>query len=137
MAETSRSGGASYVDARLRVLPGSRGGRVPVPSSLEPSRGIPGNGATNRGGIRRELGGGLYFNYAFTAVWIADALWWWRAGLDGYRARSRWVTGAVHLFFGFMFFNATVVFGSAFMRWFGVASMLILAVTAASRSRLR
>jgi hypothetical protein len=31
-------------------------------------------------------GGGLYFNYAFTIVWIADALWWWRIGLDGYRA---------------------------------------------------
>ena len=80
-------------------------------------------------------GGGLYFNYVFTAVWVADAVWWWRSGLDGYRARPRWVTGAVHGFFGFMFFNAAVVFGSNFMRWFGVASMLILVVIAASRHR--
>jgi hypothetical protein len=80
-------------------------------------------------------GGGLYFNYAFTLIWIADVFWWWRTGLDGYRARPRWVTGTVHSFFGFMFFNATVVFGSGFMRWFGVASMLILAVVAASLTR--
>ena len=81
-------------------------------------------------------GGGLYFNYAFTIVWIADAYWWWRAGLTGYRARRRWVALGVNLFFAFMFFNATVVFGSPFMRWFGVAAMLILAVVAASRSRI-
>jgi hypothetical protein len=82
-------------------------------------------------------GGGLYFNYIFTVVWIADAFWWWRAGLVEYRARPRWVTGAVHSFFGFMFFNAVIVFGSALMRWFGVASMLVLAAIALSRPRPR
>jgi len=80
-------------------------------------------------------GVGLYFNYAFTLVWIADVVWWWRAGLDGYRARPRSITVAIQLFFAFMFFNATVVFGSPFMRWFGIASVLILAVVAASRLR--
>jgi hypothetical protein len=80
-------------------------------------------------------GGGLYFNYALTVIWVADAFWWWRTGLDGYRARSAWVTGGVHAFFGFMFFNAAVVFGSSFMQWFGLASILILAVTAGSRFR--
>ena len=80
-------------------------------------------------------GGGLYFNYAFTAVWIIDAVWWWRSGLKGYRVRSRWVTGVVQAFFGFMFFNATIVFGSNFMQWFGVASILILAAVSASRYR--
>ena len=80
-------------------------------------------------------GGGLYFNYAFTILWIADAVWWWRAGLDGYRDRAKWVATPVQLFFAFMFFNATIVFGGRFMQWFGVASMLVLAVVAASRSR--
>jgi len=80
-------------------------------------------------------GGGLYFNYVFTILWIADTVWWWRSGVGGYRARPGWVTGGVHWFFGFMFFNAAVVFGSNFMRWFGLASMLILTVTAASRFR--
>ncbi|HWZ31462.1 MAG TPA: hypothetical protein VNX18_09030 [Bryobacteraceae bacterium] len=75
-------------------------------------------------------GGGLYFNYVFTVVWIADVWWLWRNG-----ARPPWMTVAIHTFFGFMFFNATVVFGSGFMRWFGVASMLVLAVIAASRLR--
>ena len=84
-----------------------------------------------------DWGGGLYFNYLFTAVWIADAFWWWRSGLAGYRSRSAWVTVAVHSFFGFMFFNAAVVFGSGFMRCFGIASMLILTVIAASRTRPR
>ena len=79
-------------------------------------------------------GGGLYFNYAFTVIWVADEFWWWRSGLDGYRGRPHWVTVAVHSFLGFMFFNATVVFGSGFVRLFAVASMLILAVGAAGRT---
>jgi hypothetical protein len=78
------------------------------------------------------LGGGLYVNYAFTVVSIADVLWWWQTGLDGYRGHPRWMAGVVHWFFGFMFFNAAVVFGSGFMRWIGIASMLILVVIAAS-----
>jgi hypothetical protein len=41
------------------------------------------------------------------------------------------VTVTVYSFFGFMFFDATVVFGSGFVRWFAAASMLILAVAAA------
>lgn len=75
-------------------------------------------------------GGGLYFNYAFTVLWVADVVWWWKSGLKGYRARPAWLSGAVQLFFGFMFFNSTVVFGSGFVRWFGLASMLVLAVIA-------
>ncbi len=79
-------------------------------------------------------GGGLYFNYVFTVIWTADVFWWWRSGLDGYRHRPRWVTVSVHSFFGFMFFNATVVFGSGFVRCFAVAEMLILAVAAVART---
>src|SRR5262245_37630085 len=43
-------------------------------------------------------GGGLYFNYVFTIIWIADAIWWWR-GLRLYRTRAPWITSAVHVFF--------------------------------------
>jgi hypothetical protein len=71
-------------------------------------------------------GGGLYFNYLFTAVWIADAGWWW-LGRAAYRQRPSWITIAVHGFLGFMFFNATVVFASGFVRWFGIAATLALA----------
>src|SRR5262245_61035199 len=56
-------------------------------------------------------GGGLYVNYVFAACWIADVAWWWR-GLDSYRRRPRILSAAWQGFLIFMFFNATVVFGS-------------------------
>src|SRR5579862_2549129 len=27
-----------------------------------------------------DWGGGLYLNYAFTLVWLADVVWWWTVG---------------------------------------------------------
>ena len=36
--------------------------------------------------FRIRWGGGLYFNYVFTAVWAADVLWMW-AKPEAYRAR--------------------------------------------------
>ena len=60
-------------------------------------------------------GGGLYFNYVFTILWIAQAIWWWR---------SR----ALQWFFAFMFFNATIVFGSWLMRVLGLVSIVALVV---------
>ena len=67
-------------------------------------------------------GGGVYFNYLLAVLWILEAIRW---------TRSR----ALHAFFAFMFFNATIVFGSPFARWLGAASLLVIAVVAASRSR--
>ena len=52
-------------------------------------------------------GGGLYFNYVFTAVWVADVIWWWR-GIETYRRRPRAITIAVHTFMAFMFLNAVL-----------------------------
>ena len=74
-------------------------------------------------------GGGLYFNYAFTVLWIFDAAWWWR-GLSVYRARTRAITLAIHWFFAFMFFNATVVFAAGAIRWVGIAATAGLSVLA-------
>ena len=56
-------------------------------------------------------GGGLYFNYVFTAVWIFDVIWLWRSA-DSYSGRPRWITAAIQSFMAFMFFNAVVVFVS-------------------------
>jgi hypothetical protein len=67
-------------------------------------------------------GGGLYFNYAFTALWAADVLWMW-ASAASYRSRPRWAGAAVHAFLAFMFFNATVVFASGWVRWLGLAAL--------------
>ena len=77
-----------------------------------------------------ESGAGLYFNYAFTAVWLADVVWLWRGSSgnngDTYRTRPRWISIAVHAFMAFMFFNATVVFASGWVRWLGAAATAIL-----------
>lgn len=67
-------------------------------------------------------GGGLYFNYALLAAWVADAAWWWRRGLAAYRARPRALVFAWQAFLFFMFFNAAVVFVSGAARWAGLVA---------------
>jgi hypothetical protein len=72
-------------------------------------------------------GGGLYFNYVFTAVWTIDVLWmWWRA--ESYRHRPGWIKVGFHSFLAFMFLNATVVFASGAVRWLAVTAALALGV---------
>jgi hypothetical protein len=72
-----------------------------------------------------EWGGGLYFNYLFSLVWLADTVWLWKS-LDTYHHRPSWVGTAIHAFLAFMFFNATVIFASGFSRWLGVAATTAL-----------
>ncbi len=67
-------------------------------------------------------GAGLWLNYLFTAVWTADALWWWMDA-RGYGQRPRWITLSVHAFLAFMFFNGAVVFAEGFSRWVGLAAI--------------
>lgn len=82
-------------------------------------------------------GGGLYLNYLFTLAWAADAAWWWRAGLDRYRSRPRWIDVVLHAFMLFMAFNATVVFERGPVRWAGVAISAALGAAALARLRGR
>lgn len=70
-------------------------------------------------------GGGLYFNYLFTVVWVADAAWWWAQPLR-YQNRPRWIRAMVHTFLAFMFFNGAVVFATGFSRWVGAAATPLL-----------
>ncbi|HMV46624.1 MAG TPA: hypothetical protein PLD20_12255 [Blastocatellia bacterium] len=70
-------------------------------------------------------GGGLFINYAFLALWMADVVWWWR-GLEPYRRRHWLITAAWHGLFVFMFFNATVVFKTGWVRWLGAALCAML-----------
>jgi hypothetical protein len=70
-------------------------------------------------------GGGIYFNYIFTILWVMDVIWWW-SGLACYRNRPRWMHATVHTFFAFMFFNATVVFAAGPVRWLGLAATATL-----------
>lgn len=64
-------------------------------------------------------GGGVYINYALALFWFGDALcWWWRGRDDSEPSRKRyWITHAV---FGFLMFNATVVFGPAYWKAIGL-----------------
>jgi hypothetical protein len=69
-------------------------------------------------------GWGVYVNYLFFAVWLADA-WWWRAA-PAY-ARSRAVTWSLRAFYAIIIFNAAVVFAGGVRRIMGVLIMSWLA----------
>lgn len=80
----------------------------------------------------RQTGGygdGVYVNYAFALVWLADVIWLCVA-FDSYFARPRWLSWSVHLFLAFVVINAAVVFGGigSQVRFVGWALLLACAV---------
>jgi hypothetical protein len=81
-------------------------------------------------------GGGVYFNYVFTAVWVIDVLWWWSAPRS-HQLRSRITTYALHGFVLFMWFNGTVVFGHGVARWVGVGAFVLLGIQWVQRRKKR
>ena len=82
-----------------------------------------------------DSGWGVYVNYLFAAVWIADAAWWW-VGETTRARRPRWLSVAVHAFLFFIVFNATIVFGGLAARTFG-AIVCLSVVTVWVRQRVR
>jgi hypothetical protein len=72
------------------------------------------------------VGEGIYASYLFTALWAADAAYWW---LDpkGRAARSAWLGWALHCFMLFIAFNGTVIFESGPIRWVSLAAFAALA----------
>lgn len=81
-------------------------------------------------------GAGIWVNYLFTLVWVADVSWWW-ASPASHRRRPTAVTAAIHGFLAFTFFNATVVFATGFSRWFGIAATAgLVGVFVRSRRRM-
>lgn len=73
-------------------------------------------------------GGGLYLNYLFAAVWLADVAWCWLAPAS-YLRRSALIGIGGQSFFLFMIVNGTIVFGHGAVRVLGV---LICAALAAA-----
>jgi hypothetical protein len=68
-----------------------------------------------------DWGGGLYVNYAFLVLWLADTTGWWlRPGWQQNR-RYYWTVQGL---FAFIVFNATAVFGPAF--WNGIVLLAIV-----------
>ncbi|MGH7555503.1 MAG: hypothetical protein ACREMQ_21090 [Longimicrobiales bacterium] len=75
--------------------------------------------------------GGIYVNYVFLALWLADACWWWLAPASR-ASRSPRIEMARLALFTFMFLNGAVVFASGVGRLVGIASVafVFLASTA-------
>lgn len=73
-------------------------------------------------------GGGIFVNYAFVSIWVADAAWRW-ADPASYRARPRAVSHGLRALFVFIFLNGAIVFADGVMRIVGIAS--VAAVVAA------
>lgn len=80
-------------------------------------------------------GGGLYFNYAFLALWAADTLWWW-LNPASYLRRPLWVEVLIQGYLAFIAINATIVFGSGSVRWTSAVVMILLAAFARRRASI-
>lgn len=55
--------------------------------------------------------GGIFVNYAFDALWLAEVAWWWAAPA-GFLGRSRAALVASRVVFVTMFVNGAIVFAS-------------------------
>ena len=66
-----------------------------------------------------DWGGGLWVNYAFTVIWVAEGLWW-RLAPAHYARRPPALTTAVRGVFLFMIANGAVVFVSGPRRVLGI-----------------
>jgi hypothetical protein len=84
-----------------------------------------------------HFAGGIWFNYAFAAVWLLDVVGWWRGGLATYHRRPRWMHLLLHGFLLFIIFNATVVFETGWTRWGGLIGCAVIGVLAVGPMRRR
>lgn len=79
-------------------------------------------------------GGGVFINYAFLALWVADAGWWWIAPAS--RAQRPQAIEAARLgLFVFMFVNGAIVFAAGIGRLIGSVSVGAVIAAVATRRR--
>lgn len=69
-----------------------------------------------------DWGAGLYVNYAFIALWVFDALLWWRDPV-AYERRAQTARDTLFAIFLFMFINAGIVFARGPARWVGIVAV--------------
>ena len=85
--------------------------------------------------IGKPIGIGIYFNYAFVLLWLADAFWW-IASSKSYHSRPRWISWLIHGYLAFIAVNGAIVFESGMVRWLGfVAIGLLVWLWLVSRGR--
>lgn len=82
--------------------------------------------------IGLAFGEGLYFNYLFLLVWIADVLFWWLKP-ERYETRPAWLEYGIHGYLFFIAFNGAVVFESGVTRIGGILAVVIFAVILSTR----
>ena len=70
-------------------------------------------------------GSGLYLNYLFGLVWLAE-VYWWAHSTARHTKRPTWIERAVRGFFLFMIVNGAVVFVAAPRRWLGMVIVGVL-----------
>jgi hypothetical protein len=75
-----------------------------------------------------KTGAGLYVNYAFIAIWIADAAWWWTVPPAKAAVVGTWAWARL-AFFLFMFVNGAVVFADGWMRGLGLCAVIAVLST--------
>jgi hypothetical protein len=83
-----------------------------------------------------RFGEGLYVNYAFVALWLADAAWWWTSPRS-YQARPRLIEWLIQAAFAVIMVNAAIVFATPLGRWVALAIGLALVVEAVPLVRHR
>ena len=75
--------------------------------------------------IGLQWGGGLWVNYAFTAIWVGEGLWWQLRPAHYARRPAVW-TPAIRGVFLFMIANGAVIFVSGPRRLLGVGVLTVL-----------
>jgi hypothetical protein len=81
--------------------------------------------AYNYTAAQSGFGPGIYVTYAFTGMWLADAVWAWLAA-PSYAARPAGITWTVHLVTAFMLFNGAVIFAHGFSRGLGIGVTVVV-----------
>jgi hypothetical protein len=71
--------------------------------------------------------GGIYVNYVFLALWLADVSWWWLAPAS-HASRSARLEITRLAMFVFMFVNGAVIFASGMGRLAGTGSVALVLV---------
>lgn len=79
-------------------------------------------------------GGGVYVNYLFAAVWIAE-LFVWRQWPEGYAARPGRIRWPLRAFYFVIIVSAAVIFATGWRRWMGAAIVAVLVSSWVSASR--
>ena len=79
-----------------------------------------------------DFGAGIYVNYVFLLVWLADAAWWWTSPRT-YARRSRWLSSIVRAFIFFVVVNGAVIFADGLARLVGTLCVAVVLLAWTSR----